>query len=74
MINDRSRLSSQDAFSRASDNLSLSQKYKILESLYHEARMMGHFTMDDLLNGIEADIHLAAVLNKNVSGPTLKDR
>jgi len=40
---------------KASDNLFLSKKYEILEGLYHEARFLGHFTENDLMDGIGRD-------------------
>ena len=55
--------------SLAKDTLSLEQKYKILDSLYSEARALGHFGEHDMLLGLEDDIRLAAALNANVSNP-----
>jgi hypothetical protein len=74
MITNPERVAAFEAASRAKDNLSLAQKYAILESLYQEARIMGHFTENDILEGIEVDIRLAAVLNGNVPVPPRKDR
>jgi hypothetical protein len=74
VITDPKRLSAFEAASRAKDNLSLAQKYAILEGLYQEARSMGHFTQDDILEGIHGDIRLAALLNGNVPIPPRKDR
>ena len=55
--------------SLAKDKLSLEEKFKILESLYKEARALGHFGEHDILSGLEDDIRLAAALNANVSDP-----
>ncbi|MGB2959586.1 MAG: hypothetical protein WBG01_07870 [Bacteroidota bacterium] len=74
MITDPKQVSAFDAASRAKDDLSLAQKYAILEGLYQEARRMGYFTQKDLLEGIDDDIRLAALLNGNVSVPPRKDR
>jgi hypothetical protein len=74
MITNPERLAAFEAASRAKDNLSLDQKYAILESLYQEARSMGHFTQKDILEGIEVDIRIAAALNANVPIPPRKDR
>ena len=51
---------------KASDNLTLDQKYAILDGLYREALLLGHFTKEDILLGIEDDIRLAALLHLNV--------
>ena len=39
------------------------QHLKIFEALYLEAKNLGVFPLKDPLEGIEVDIHLAAVLN-----------
>jgi len=46
--------------------LTLSQKFTLLNSLYNQARLLGHFTDKDLLDGLEDDIELARKLNLNV--------
>jgi hypothetical protein len=74
MITNPERLAAFEAASRAKDKLSLDQKYAILEALYQEARSMGHFTQEDILEGIEVDIRIAAALNANVPIPPRKDR
>ncbi len=46
--------------------LTLNQKFTLLNSLYNQARQLGHFTDKDLLDGLEDDIELARKLNINV--------
>lgn len=66
MITDPSYFSSFKRLALAKEHLSLEEKYKILESLYNEARMLGSFRKDDIFVGLEEDIHLAAALNSHV--------
>ncbi len=49
--------------------LSLEEKFAILNALYEEARLFGHFSQHDLQLGLEDDVRLAAQLNANVSSP-----
>lgn len=58
------------ARSLAGQNLTLDEKYHILEALYREARQLGSFGEQDLLLGLEEAIRLAAALNANVSNPS----
>jgi hypothetical protein len=51
-------------------NLSLEQKFEIQDGLFQEARMFGHFGNRDILDGIDHVVHLAAMLNANVSNPS----
>jgi hypothetical protein len=51
----------------ADEGLNLEAKYRILESLYQEARHLGSFSERDILLGLEDDVRLAAVLNANSS-------
>ena len=67
MITDPSHFSSFKRLTLANESFSLEEKYRILESLYDEARKLGSFGKNDLLLGLEDDIRLAAVLNANVS-------
>lgn len=50
--------------------LTLSQKFTLLESLYNQARQLGHFTDRDLLDGLDDDVELARKLNINVPNPS----
>lgn len=50
--------------------LTLSQKFALLNSLYDQARQLGHFTDNDLLDGLEDDIEFARKLNLNVPNPS----
>lgn len=50
--------------------LTLDQKFTLLESLYKQARQLGHFTEQDLLDGLDDDVELARKLNINVSIPS----
>lgn len=54
----------------AEQHLSLEEKFGILNALYEEARLFGHFEREDLLLGLDHDVHLAAMLNANVSSPS----
>ncbi|MDP1676658.1 MAG: hypothetical protein Q8L88_07295 [Bacteroidota bacterium] len=54
----------------AKDTLTLDQKFAILNSLYEQARHLGHFTDNDLLDGLDGDIELARKLNLNVPNPS----
>jgi hypothetical protein len=69
MITNLAYYSSFKARSLAQEDLSLDQKYRILEGLYQEARELGSFSEDGLLLGLQDDIDLAAALNANVSSP-----
>jgi len=69
MITNLDKYEEFDRWSRAADHLTIEMKFRILDSLYEEARHFGHFKGDDLLEGIEDDIQLAAMLNSDVSNP-----
>jgi len=45
------------------DRPNLQRNIRIFESLYLEARDLGKFPLQDPLDGIQVDIHLAGVLN-----------
>ena len=70
MMTDPSTYNRFKARSLAGQDLSLEDKYEILEALYHEARLLGSFSERDALLGLDDDVHLAAALNANVSGST----
>jgi hypothetical protein len=53
----------------ANQPLSLEERFRILDALYEEARLFGHFEPADVLVGLDNDVHLAAMLNANVSDP-----
>jgi hypothetical protein len=69
MITDPSVYASFKRRFMADQVLDLDERYRILEALYQEARLLGSFTKRDLLLGLEDDVHLAAALNANVSDP-----
>lgn len=69
MITDPSYFALFKRRSLAEQALNLDDKYRIFEALYEEARRLGSFGEQDLLLGIEDDVHLAAALNANVSSP-----
>ena len=46
-----------------SQELTIEQKYKILNALLHEARALGVFPPKDPLEGIEIKIKLAKIIN-----------
>jgi hypothetical protein len=69
VITDPAYYASFKARSLAAQDLTLNEKYHILEALYREARQLGSFGERDLLVGLEDDVRLAAALNANVSVP-----
>jgi len=56
--------------SLASEPIDLHQKYVILESLYNEARKLGKFDEQDILQGLDDDVRLAEALNASVRKPS----
>ena len=54
----------------SAQHLSLEQKFEIQDALFEEARSFGHFGNHDILDGIDHVVHLAAMLNANVSRPS----
>jgi len=55
----------------AAHPLSLEQKFDVMNALLEEARVFGHFGKEDLFSGVEHIVRLAAMLNANVSKPSL---
>jgi hypothetical protein len=51
------------------ENLSVQQRFTILDGLYELAVRSGHFKQEDIMEGIENDIWLAKALNTEVSLP-----
>ncbi len=51
------------------ENLSVEQRFAILEGLYKLAVRFGHFKQEHILDGIEHDIRLAEALNTDVRIP-----
>ncbi len=49
------------------EDIPVQKKLEILSALYEQAKLLGHFTEKDILDGIENDIELARKLNVNVS-------
>ncbi|MEK9136521.1 MAG: hypothetical protein AAB393_05315, partial [Bacteroidota bacterium] len=45
------------------ENLTVKQRFAILEGLYKLAVRFGHFKQEDIMEGIENDIWLAKALN-----------
>jgi len=45
------------------DDLSIEQKFKILESMYAEAVALGIMPYDEPLDGIDVDIRIAKAIN-----------
>ena len=70
MIKDADYLDSQKRAWLSGHQLSLEEKFRILDALYSEARDLGHFGKADLLSGLDDDVRLAALLNANVSNPS----
>lgn len=46
--------------------LTISQKFKILDGLFEEAKHLGHFDPRSISEGIEEDIKIARIMNENV--------
>ncbi len=51
------------------ENLTVKQRFAILEGLYKLAVRFGHFKQEDIMEGIENDIWLAKALNTDVRIP-----
>jgi hypothetical protein len=51
------------------ENLSVQQRFAILDGLYELAVLFGHFKQEDIMEGIENDIWLAKALNTDVRIP-----
>ncbi len=66
MITDHKEMEKFEKEFSMKDPLTLNQKFNILNSLYDQARQLGHFTDNDLLDGLDDDIELARKLNLNV--------
>jgi hypothetical protein len=69
MVKDAEYFDRQKRTWLSEQHLSLDEKFRILNALYEEARLFGHFDKCDLLLGLEDDVRLAAMLNANVSDP-----
>ena len=69
MITDPAYFESYKRRAFAGENLSIGEKFRILESLYQEARQLGKFDDADVLEGLDDTIRLAAALNARVPGP-----
>ena len=52
------------------EELSIEQRFAILEGLYQIAVSAGHFRPEQILDGIENDIALARALNTDVQIPS----
>lgn len=51
------------------ENLTVKQRFAILDGLYQLAVRFGHFRQEDILEGIENDVWLAKALNTDVRIP-----
>ena len=69
MIKDAAFLEKEKRAWLAATHLSLERKFEILDGLFEEARLFGHFGKADALDGIDHVVYLAAMLNANVSNP-----
>lgn len=67
MVTNPEAYASFKRYSRSDRAPDLDASYRILESLYQEARRLGSLTDRDLLLGLDTDVRLAAALNANVS-------
>ncbi len=64
MIKDEKLLLEFEKEQLRKENLTLEEKYKILDVLYEEAVYMGILPSEDPLEGIEDKIRLAKILNE----------
>ena len=64
MITHPARWRQVDARLRAREVRSYAQARKLFEALYREARALGALPPKDRLQGLEADLRLAAALNR----------
>ena len=69
MVKDAEYFDRQKRTWLSQQHLSLDEKFRILDALYEEARLFGHFDESDLLLGLEDDVCVAAMLNANASNP-----
>lgn len=70
MVKDAEYFDRQKRTWLSQQHLSIGERFRILDALYDEARLFGHFQRVDLLTGLDDDVHLAAILNANVSNPS----
>lgn len=59
---------------KASDHLTLAQKFAILDALYMEARKLGHFTGRDAMDGTAEAVSLSVLFRQNVRIATRNNR
>jgi hypothetical protein len=68
MVKNSKKLRAFEAARTRAEHLDLDEKYRILDALYEEARMLGVLPPKDPLEGIEDKIRLARALN-GIKGP-----
>ena len=69
MIKDANLLREFEAEFQILHPLTFEKKHAILDALYEQAVLLGHFTSKDRLAGLEEEIELAKSLNAHVSSP-----
>ncbi len=74
MITNPDLLADWEAQQQASDNLTFEQKRRLVEAMYQLARQQGHFTSEDMLEGLEATLAMATYMSANVRPPAELDR
>jgi hypothetical protein len=70
MVNDAKYFEGEKRTWLTNQYLSLEEKFGTLDALYDEARLFAPVDKADLPVGLEDDVHLAAMLNANVSDPS----
>ncbi len=56
------------------DSLSFEQKRQLVEAMYQLARKFGHFTEEDMLEGLDATVAMAEYMSANVRAPAQSHR
>jgi len=74
MITDPGILASWESEEQAADSLTFEQKRRLVEGMYQLARQFGHFTVSDMLEGLDSTLTMASHMSANVRPPSELDR
>lgn len=66
MIRDYSKVEAIISEDDRKHPLTLAQKYTLLNGMYKEAQRLGHFSAQDITEGLEEKIILARIMNTDV--------
>jgi len=72
MIKDQKLWSRFESELLKKEDLSLEQKYRILDAMLQEARDLGVWPPEDPLEGIEVDVNIAKIVNRQFEDPLEK--